>query len=330
MSEPVPLVLIGCGHQGRYHLRHLQTLSGAARLVAVIDPDPAAREAAGEGVSTFADLASYVESGVDAARAAVVAVPTPLHAEVGCACLAEGWSVLLEKPLAGSFGDARRLVSAAEGRLLRVGHIERFNPAVRAAEERIGVPLFVEGHRLGPFRERMDLVDVVLDLMIHDLDLLLRWTGGQVTEVRAAGARVLTEKVDIANVRLQFDTGCVANLTASRASLEQMRKLRVFADDRYVSVDMARHSVQVLRREAGEAGAAPRIVDDSPEVDAEADALAEQLATFLEEVQAHDGGAPLSSSRLATPEQAAAALELALQIREAVEAHARRLGVSGA
>jgi len=328
VSRPLSVVLVGCGHQGRFHLRHLRA-SPDVELVAVIDPDPGARASAGAGAPTYADLATFVRdgTGASAVEAAVVAVPTPAHTEVGCACLDAGWAVLLEKPLAGTPRDARRLVEAAGGRLLRVGHIERFNPAVRAAEPALGVPLFVEGHRLGPFRERMDLVDVVLDLMIHDLDLLLRWTGGRVAEVRAAGARVLTGEVDIANVRLQFDTGCVANLTASRASLEQMRKLRVFADDRYVSVDMAQHRVQLLRREEGADCAVPRIADESPEVDGDADALAAQQAAFAAEVRADRGGAPIAESRLATPEQAAAALDLAHEIREAVEAHARRVGV---
>lgn len=184
---------------------------------------------------TFATLGE-LEGNVDAA---VVATPTSLHAEVGCELLESGIDVLVEKPIAADLASARRLVDTAaeHERILQIGHLERFNPAVTALKKITNVPLFFEIHRLSLFSPRSLDVDVVLDLMIHDLDIVLDLAGGMPEEIRAAGISILSDKVDIANVRLSFPGGCIANLTASRVSTERVRKLRLFQPHQYISLD---------------------------------------------------------------------------------------------
>jgi predicted dehydrogenase len=212
----------------------------------VVDSDSArAAESAelyqAEALSDFRELAGKVD-------AAVVAVPTTAHEEVACALLAAGIDVLVEKPIAPDMESAGRMVDAAEryGRILQVGHLERFNPAVVALEERATVPLFFEIHRMNVFSLRSLDVDVVLDLMIHDVDIVLALAKAEPAEIRAAGIRVLSQKVDIANVRLQFPNGCVANLTASRVSTERVRKLRLFQPRQYLSLDYGRQDLVVF------------------------------------------------------------------------------------
>ena len=180
--------------------------------------------------------------------AAVVAVPTSHHAEVGCALLENGIDVLVEKPIAHDLASARRLVETAarHNRILQVGHLERFNPAVAALKKIVRLPLFFEIHRLSLFSPRSLDVDVVLDLMIHDLDIVLDLVGAMPDEIRAAGISILSDKVDIANVRLAFPGGCVANLTASRVSTERVRKLRLFQPHQYVSLDYQKQDAVVF------------------------------------------------------------------------------------
>jgi predicted dehydrogenase len=179
--------------------------------------------------------------------AAIVAAPTTVHAEIGC-MLAAGIDVLVEKPIAPDLASASRLIEAAErhGRILQVGHIERFNPAVVELERRATLPLFFEIHRLNLFSPRSLDVDVVLDLMIHDVDIVLALARAEPVEIRAAGISILSHKVDIANVRLQFPNGCVANLTASRISTERVRKLRLFQPRQYLSLDYGRQDLAVF------------------------------------------------------------------------------------
>jgi predicted dehydrogenase len=228
--------VIGAGVFGRHHLRVLsQSLN--ATLVGVVDADPerAAQAAAEHNCLTFATLGE-LNGNVDAA---VVAVPTSLHAEVGCVLLESGIDVLVEKPIASDLASARRLVDTAakHDRILQIGHLERFNPAVAALKKITKIPLFFEIHRLSLFSPRSLDVDVVLDLMIHDLDIVLDLAGALPEEIRAAGISILSDKVDIANVRLAFPGGCVANLTASRVSTERVRKLRLFQPHQYISLD---------------------------------------------------------------------------------------------
>ena len=232
----IRVAVIGAGVFGRHHLRVLsQSLN--ATLVGVVDADPerAAQAAAEHNCLTYATLGE-LKGNIDAA---VVAVPTSLHAEVGCELLESGIDVLVEKPIAADPGSARRLVDTAakHERILQIGHLERFNPAVAALKKIVNIPLFFEIHRLSLFSPRSLDVDVVLDLMIHDLDIVLDLAGAMPEEIRAAGISILSEKVDIANVRLAFAGGCIANLTASRVSTERVRKLRLFQPHQYISLD---------------------------------------------------------------------------------------------
>jgi len=228
--------VIGAGSFGRHHLRILSQSPGA-ELAGVVDSDAQRAAAAGSqhGCPVYAsvpDLAGKID-------AAIVAVPTSAHADVGCALLESGIDVLVEKPIAADVASARRLVDTAAraGRILKVGHLERHNPAVRALKKMMTIPLFFEVHRLSLFSPRSLDVDVVLDLMIHDLDIVLDLVGVLPEEIRAAGISILSDKVDIANVRLAFPGGCIANFTASRVSTERVRKLRLFQPHQYISLD---------------------------------------------------------------------------------------------
>jgi predicted dehydrogenase len=233
------LAVIGVGEFGKNHVRVVRQ-SQRAELVAVVDTNHArASEVATTNdcaaLSDFRTLAGKVD-------AAIVSVPTSAHAEVGCCLLEAGIDVLVEKPMAQDLASADQLIHAADlhDRILQVGHLERFNPAVIALEKVARHPLFFEIHRLSMFSPRSLDIDVVLDLMIHDIDILLNLVPGEIEEIRAAGISILTPKVDIANVRLQFQGGCVANITAGRVSTDRVRKLRLFQPHQYISVDYAR------------------------------------------------------------------------------------------
>jgi predicted dehydrogenase len=237
--------VVGAGAFGRNHLRVLRELE-QAELVAAVDTDPArAAEAACEfgctGYSDFRELVGRVD-------AAVVAVPTVAHASVAIPLLEAGIDVLVEKPIAPDLDSARRMAAAAQdhGRILQVGHLERYNPAVEAVGRILTTPLFFEIHRMSVFSPRSLDVDVVLDLMIHDIDIVLSMTGMMPEEIRAAGLAVLSEKVDIASVRLAFANGCVANLTASRVSTEKVRKVRIFQPGQYISLDYQKREAAVF------------------------------------------------------------------------------------
>jgi predicted dehydrogenase len=238
-DQKIRVAVVGVGQFGQNHVR-VAGQSPRVELVAVVDTDAAraAETAARAGclaLNDVRDLAGKVD-------AAIVAVPTSAHADVGCALLDAGIDVLVEKPIAPDLASADRLIAAAEkrGRILQVGHLERFNPVVMALERIATHPLFFEIHRLSVFSTRSLDVDVVLDLMIHDIDILLTLVPYELEEIRAAGISILSSKVDIANVRLQFRGGCVANITASRVSTERVRKLRLFQPSQYISVDYGR------------------------------------------------------------------------------------------
>jgi predicted dehydrogenase len=243
--ERMRLAVVGVGEFGKNHVRVVRQ-SERAELVAVVDAnaDRAAEVAAANGCAAFADPRE-IAGKVDAA---IVAVPTSAHPEVGCSLLEAGIDVLVEKPMAQDLASADQLIRAAEshGRILQVGHLERFNPAVIALEKAARLPLFFEIHRLSVFSPRSLDIDVVLDLMIHDIDILLNLVAGEIEEIRAAGISILTPKVDIANVRLQFEGGCVANITASRVSTDRVRKLRLFQPHQYISVDYGRQDAAVF------------------------------------------------------------------------------------
>ena len=245
------LAVVGAGHFGRHHARILSGASGV-RLEAIVDVDPevAARVAAETGARPETD-ASALHGRVDAVT---VAVPTDRHHAVAVPLLERGISVLVEKPMARSLDEADEMIAAAKagGAVLAVGHTERYNPAVTAALPVVDAPRFIEVHRIGAFSRRSLDVDVIFDLMIHDLDIVQTAVGGEVTAIEAMGVPVLTDHVDIANVRLRFESGCIANLTASRISRDRVRKLRFFQRDAYVSVDCVQREVETWRvRRAG-------------------------------------------------------------------------------
>ncbi|HEV2736016.1 MAG TPA: Gfo/Idh/MocA family oxidoreductase [Longimicrobiaceae bacterium] len=246
----VPVGVVGVGSLGFHHARILREVAGA-RLAGVYDADPARAAKVGEelGVRVFTGL----EELLDVAEAAVVAVPTTEHAAVALAALERGVHLLIEKPIASTLEEADRIVAAADaaGVLVATGHVERFNAALRACEPYLDVPRFVESHRLAPFAGRGTDVAVVLDLMIHDIDLVLSLVGSEVSSVRAVGVPILTPSVDIANARLEFADGGVANITASRVSMERTRKIRFFQSSGYISLDLAAGTGEFLRLKKG-------------------------------------------------------------------------------
>ena len=310
----IPVAVVGAGVFGQNHLRVLEQ-SGRAELVAVVDRDRARAEQAGRrfrcaAVEDLGELKGKVE-------AAVVAVPTQAHAEVGCRLLEAGIDVLVEKPITPDLASARRLIQAAEAgaRILQAGHLERFNPAVMALKRNTRLPLFFEVHRLSVFTPRSLDIDVVLDLMIHDLDIVLDLVGQVPQEIRAAGISVLSGKVDIANVRLAFPGGCVANLTASRVSTERVRKLRLFQPGQYVSLDYSRQEAVVFQVAEGR-----QIVSGLLPVE-KAEPLALELEGFLDAVETR-------CQPLVTGAEACRALEVALAILAKIEEHSRLIAQS--
>jgi predicted dehydrogenase len=282
----VHIALVGAGAWGARYAPKLARAAGA-ELTAVVDHDlERARAAAPPGVLATTDLGELVGR----IEAAVVAVPARAHAAVARPLLEAGIAVLLEKPFAASLEEADDLVAlaACRGALLQAAHLERFNPAVEAAQRLISRPRFVEANRLGPFPGRGTDVDVVLDLMIHDLDLVLEFVGEPVVRVSARGVPVVSREVDIANARLEFRGGCVADLTASRVSLKRERKMRIFQESLYLSLDFAAPSVQVVRRLAPlEPGGWPQVAAEALPIEPR-DALEAQVASFVAAVRSGD------------------------------------------
>lgn len=305
--------VVGVGYLGAYHAEKYAAHPGA-ELVAVVDLDRArAAEVAGRlGVP----VADGVEALVGRVDCASVAVSTPAHYAVARALLEAGIDVLVEKPLTTTVAEGQALLECAARakRVLQVGHLERFNPAIQAIADQIHGPRFVEAQRLAPFGERGTDVDVILDLMIHDLDLLLATVGSPVRSIDAVGIPVLTRAVDIANARLRFANGCVANVTASRVSVRRERKLRIFQPDAYFSVDFDARRVRVVRRDARGDGA-PALDFEERVVEA-GDALAAEIDAFLEAVRRRDTP-PVSGW------DGLRALEVAEVIRASVETEVR-------
>jgi predicted dehydrogenase len=256
-AVPLRVAVIGVGHLGRHHARVLANMEGVS-LVGVVDADAdrAAEVAAANHTHVIANVADLIGQ----ADAVSIAVPTEAHASVALPLMAAGIHALVEKPMTRSVAEADQLLRAATaaGVVLAVGHIEHFNPAVLAARPHIHAPRFIEVHRLGTFPERSLDIDVVFDLMIHDLGLVLELVGSDVVEIEAVGVPVLTPRVDIANARLKFANGCIANLTASRISREQIRKIRFFQPNTYLSIDYKAQEVEAWRL-VPQDGAMPRI-----------------------------------------------------------------------
>lgn len=251
------VAVAGAGAFGRNHLRvyrELEAAGAGVKLAAAVEPIAARAAEVKEkfGIPVFATVEAMLAADLRL-DAATVAVPTVAHAEVATQLLDAGLDLLVEKPLAATLAEADALVSLAEkkNKILQPGHLERFNPAVLAVQSRLRRPMFFEAHRLSVFTPRALDVDVVLDLMIHDLDIVLTFARSAVREVRAVGLPILSPRVDIANVRVEFESGCVANFTASRVSTERVRKLRFFEPRQYVSIDYARQDLLVIRLEGG-------------------------------------------------------------------------------
>lgn len=338
MSKKIRVAVIGAGAFGKNHARvyselHRESQAGTlpqgvpgVELVGIVDSDAArAAQIAGDcqtrAYSSIRDLLSH--GGADAIS---IAVPTKFHRNVALEAIEAGFDILIEKPLAGTLEEADEIIDlvAEHGRVAQVGHLERFNPAVRAAIPLITKPMFFEVHRLSLFGPRALDVDVVLDLMIHDIDIILSFVAGEVSEIRAVGLPILSPKVDIASVRLQFANGCIANLTASRVSTERVRKVRFFQPNQYVSIDYARQDVLVFtvnkRAEHSPAeGGLPQMPDvmpSKPPVIPE-EPLRAEILSFLHAVDTRQ-------TPIVSLEDGRRALAVALDIQKAIEEHTER------
>jgi predicted dehydrogenase len=358
VPQPIQVAVVGAGSFGRNHLRVYREMEslhpGLVHLAALVEPNPERRAelAAQYNIPGYASVEEFLGGPSFAASsqrvgclAASVCVPTLHHAAVTEQLLLAGIDVLVEKPFAATLADADRLVALAaqHARILAVGHLERFNPAVTAAARRITRPMFFEAHRLSIFTPRSLDIDVVLDLMIHDLDIVLALTQSPLREVRAVGLPVLSPKVDIANVRLEFDSGCIANFTASRISTELVRKLRLFQPHQYLSLDFARQ--ELLSIDVDPALIAATIAANPRSTAGVAVALPNATAhpsagLSMQQVEVPHGE-PLRLElehflhcvRDRTPprvtgEAGRAALALALEINDRIAAHARRAGLA--
>ncbi|MGA2539640.1 MAG: Gfo/Idh/MocA family oxidoreductase [Terracidiphilus sp.] len=323
--------MVGVGVFGRNHARvyhELEQQGEPVRLVGVVDPDLDRADAVARefGCRAFGSVAQMLTTHSEI-RAASVAAPTVHHLEVARALMEAGVDVLIEKPVAASLAEANELVQLAttHKRIAQAGHLERFNPAVRATIPLLTQPMFFEVHRLSVFTPRSLDVDVVLDLMIHDLDIVLSFADSAVKEVRAVGLPILSGKVDIANVRLEFESGCVANFTASRVSTERVRKLRFFQPQQYVSVDYGRQEVLVFTVGADGAPGAPTVNPQikvaKPPVTSE-EPLHAELKSFLHAVRERSAPVvPLEDGRRA--------LALALDIVGEIREHGKKVGLAG-
>lgn len=316
MSNLPRLAVVGVGHMGRFHAAKLRQLAGEGELVfaGVCDVDAERARAVARELET--EVLSDLKAVTRAASAACVAVPGVEHARVAGALLEAGLDVLVEKPIASTRDEARALIRAAreKGRVLQVGHVERFSAAMQKVLPVLTRPRFIEAHRIGPYKGRATDVSVVLDLMIHDLDLISLLAGSEIDRVDAVGVPVLSTTEDIANARLRFKNGCVANVTASRVSPEPLRKIRVFQSDAYLSIDLSASQIQIARREgkpmSGPGGALPKIQAESLRFDP-SDALLAQDRAFARAVR--ERSAPQVSG-----EDGYRALDLALRIQESL------------
>ena len=339
------MAVVGAGAFGRNHFRVYRELEAAANIqvCAVVDRDPAVYSAATEryGIPGFPTVEQCLAA-IGPLDAASVCVPTVNHAAVAEALLERDVDLLIEKPIAASLAEADRIVALAaeRGRVVQTGHLERFNPAVTEARNHLNRPMFFESHRLSVFTLRSLDVDVVLDLMIHDLDIVLSLVGSPVREVRAVGLPVLSRKVDIANVRVEFESGCIANFTASRVSTERVRKLRFFQPHQYLSLDFARQDLLMIdvtaaagmdpTQMAALAASMPAAMQQGGHPSTglslrkmpveQGEPLRLEIASFLEAVRTR--AVPVVSAA-----DGRAALALALEITEAIDAHAKRAGL---
>lgn len=323
---PVRVAVIGAGHFGRFHAQKLAA-EPAAELVCIFDRD--IERAAAVAAECGSRPAASLEEALAAAEAVSIAVPTRWHAEVAEAALRAGRHVLIEKPVTETPEEAQQLIAlaAAQDRVLQVGHLIRFADPIRTLRERVAQPLYVECVRIAPFKPRGTDVSVILDLMIHDLDLVLSIVPAPLVEVDAVGTSVLSDSVDIANARLKFANGCVATITASRVSLKTERKLRVFEADSYTSIDFVERQVRRVRRTGETSRSGIPDLDVAFDSFEDADLLARQIHAFVTAVR--DGRPPEVSGT-----EGLRALEAAIAVDRSLRAHvafvAERTGLSAA
>jgi predicted dehydrogenase len=320
MVDKIRTAVIGAGHLGREHARVYGSIENA-KLIAVCDINEKTGRAVAERhsvgfVSDFRELLGDVD-------AVSIATPTVDHHKITCACLDAGINVLVEKPIARTLAEADEMIRTAEARglILQVGHIERFNPAFRALQKKISRPRFFEAHRMGIFTPRSLDIDVVMDLMVHELDIIASLVGGEVIKIEAVGIPILTQKIDLANARLEFADGCVANITASRVSGERLRKLRVFQPNEYYSLDYSEQQVAMCRLlPANSPAMLPEIVAGSLEVMKREPLLAE-IEDFVSAVRT-------GTASGVTGTEGRRALALALDVLAKIKDHAGRAGIS--
>ena len=309
--QPVRTAVIGVGYLGRFHAQKYAALP-ESKLVAVVDAradarDRVAAEVGCRAVADFREILGEVE-------AVSIATTTPGHFPIALECLERGLHVLVEKPITETPEQARTLIEAAlrRGRILQVGHLERFNSAVLALEGVLGTPRFIESHRLAPFKERGTDVNVVLDLMIHDIDLIQSLVGSPIVSIDAVGTSVFSSELDIANARIRYANGCVANTTASRVSMKMERKLRLFQDDAYVSIDLQQKVLTIVRKPPAGAAATPGQVSIEERSFEQGDALKFEIEAFLRSIR--EGRPPVVSG-----EDGLRALETAIRITQLVQ-----------
>jgi predicted dehydrogenase len=319
MVDKIRTAVIGAGHLGREHARVYASIENV-KLIAVCDINEKTGRAVAERhgarfVSDFRELLREVD-------AVSIATPTVDHHKITCACLNAGVNVLVEKPIARTLAEADEMIriAKAKGLILQVGHIERFNPAFRALQKNISRPRFFEAHRMGIFTPRSLDIDVVMDLMVHELDIIASLVEGEVIKIDAVGIPILTQKIDLANARLEFADGCVANITASRVSGERMRKLRVFQPNEYYSLDYSEQQVVMCRLlPAGSPAMLPEIVAVSLEIMNREPLLAE-IEDFVSAVRS-------GTASGVTGAEGRRALALALDVLAKIKEHAVRAGI---
>lgn len=307
----IKTAVIGAGYLGKFHAEKYAALPNS-ELVAIVDTR---REVAGtlaakyntEALTDYRDLFDRVD-------AVSIATPTSTHYAIARDCLRRGIHVLVEKPITVTVAEADELIelAAANNRKLQVGHLERFNAAVLALGDALQQPKFIESHRLAPFKLRATDVNVILDLMIHDIDIILNLIKANVTDIEASGAKVMSDSIDIANVRMAFDNGCVANVTASRVSLKAERKMRIFQDERYISIDFQNRILsQHSKVDAGDESGIPKIASHEQSFDND-DALKTEIAAFLKAIET-------DTPPVVTGEDGRRALQTAIRITELLQ-----------
>ncbi|MEP7339514.1 MAG: Gfo/Idh/MocA family oxidoreductase [Acidobacteriota bacterium] len=319
MTEKIKTAVIGVGHLGKEHARVYHTIE-TAELVAVCDTNETNGRAIAQAygvrfTNDYRELLGDVE-------AVSVATPTVNHHEATCACLEAGVSVLVEKPISHTLAEADEMIRLAEAKnvVLQVGHIERFNPAFIALQQQLTTPKFFEAHRMGMFTLRSLDIDVVMDLMVHELDIISSLVSSEVVRIEAVGIPILTPKIDLANARLEFANGCIANITASRVAGERMRKLRIFQPNEYYSLDYAEQQVGIFKLLPPKAeGALPEIVAQGLEITKREPLLAE-IESFVSSVRSR-------TAPVVTGAEGRRALALALEVLDKIKAHSIHAGI---